>query len=115
MPDYRRVRHPGGRYFFTVSLLQRHGNDLLTRYVDILRAVVKSVPGRHPFRIHGRVVLSEHLHCVIDLPPGDVDFAVRWRLIKREFSRFLPATERRSQVRQGEANAGYGNDAIGST
>ena len=106
MPDYRRVWHPGGRYFFTVNLLQRSGNDLLTRHIDILRAVVKSVPGRHPFRIHGWVVLPEHLHCVIELPPGDVDFAVRWRLIKLEFSKSLPATERRSPVRQRRGERG---------
>ncbi|HUW27009.1 MAG TPA: hypothetical protein VMV97_00230 [Sulfuriferula sp.] len=39
MPDYRRAWHPGGTYFFTVNLLQRHGNDLLTRHVDVLREV----------------------------------------------------------------------------
>ena len=26
MSDYRRAWHPGGTYFFTVNLLQRHGN-----------------------------------------------------------------------------------------
>jgi len=29
----------------------------------------------HPFLIHGWVVLSDHLHCVIELPPGDADCA----------------------------------------
>ena len=37
MPDYRRAWHPGGTYFFTVNLLQREGNDLLIRHVDLLR------------------------------------------------------------------------------
>jgi putative transposase len=37
MPDYRRAWQPGGTYFFTVNLLQRHGNDLLTRHVAVLR------------------------------------------------------------------------------
>jgi putative transposase len=41
MPDYRRAWHPGGTYFFTVNLLQREGNDLLTRHIELLRAVVK--------------------------------------------------------------------------
>jgi putative transposase len=45
------------------------------------------------------VVLPEHLHCVIELPPGDSDFATRWRLIKMEFSKALPRTERLSEVR----------------
>jgi putative transposase len=40
MPDYRRAWHPGGTYFFTVNLLQRQGNDLLIRHIELLRAVV---------------------------------------------------------------------------
>ena len=99
MPDYRRAWHPGGTYFFTVNLLQRQGNDLLTRHIEILRAIVKLVRRRHPFRIHGWVVLPEHLHCIIELPQGDADFATRWRLIKMGFSKALPRNERLSAVR----------------
>ena len=99
MPDYRRAWHPGGTYFFTVNLLQRQGNDLLTRHIELLRAVVKSVRQRHPFTIHGWAVLPEHLHCVIELPPDDANYATRWRLIKMEFSKALPRTERLSAVR----------------
>ena len=65
-----------------MNLLQRQGNDLLTRHVDLLRQTVRSVRKRHPFLIHGWVVLPDHLHCVIELPPEDADFATRWRLIK---------------------------------
>jgi putative transposase len=99
MPDYRRAWHPGGTYFFTVNLLQRQDSDLLTRHIETLRTVVKSVQQRHPFRIHGWVVLPEHLHCVIELPASDADFATRWRLIKMDFSKALPRTERMSAVR----------------
>ena len=99
MPDYRRAWHSGGTYFFTVNLLQRQGNDLLTRHIELLRAVVKSVRQRHPFTIHGWAVLPEHLHCVIELPPDDANYATRWRLIKMEFSKALPRTERLSAVR----------------
>ena len=53
MPNYRRAWHLGGTYFFTVNLLQRHGDDLLTRHIDLLREIVASVQSRHPFRIHG--------------------------------------------------------------
>jgi len=106
MPDYRRAWHPGGTYFFTVNLLQRQGNDLLTRHVDLLREVVTSVRQRHPFIIHGWVVLPEHLHCVIELPPDDADFATRWRLIKIAFSKALPKTERRSPVRMARNERG---------
>ena len=76
MPNYRRNFVAGGCYFFTVNLLQRQGNDLLTRHVDLLRQTVRSVRKRHPFHIHGWVVLPDHLHCVIELPPEDADFAL---------------------------------------
>lgn len=99
MPDYRRARHPGGTYFFTVNLLQRQGNDLLVRHIDLLRSTIDSVRQRHPFQIHGWVVLPEHLHCVIELPLDDADFATRWRLIKIAFSKTLPKTEVLSAIR----------------
>lgn len=98
MPNYRRAWHPGGTYFFTVNLLQRQGNDLLTRHIHLLRDAVRLVRQRHPFLIHGWVVLPDHLHCVIELPPDDADFATRWRLIKSAFSKGLSLTERRSSV-----------------
>ncbi len=106
MPNYRRAWHPGGAYFFTVNLLERHGNDLLTRHINVLREVVAAVRVRHPFVIHGWVVLPEHLHCVIELPRGDADFATRWRLIKMNFSKALPKTERRSPARTSRGERG---------
>lgn len=92
--------------FFTVNLLQRQENDLLVRHIDWLRAVVISVRRAHPFVIHGWVVLPDHLHCVIELPQGDADFATRWRLIKMGFSKGLPQTERRSAVRMRRGERG---------
>lgn len=94
MPNYHRLWCPGGTYFFTVNLLQRQDNDLLTRHIGLLRTVVSSVRKTHPFVIHGWVVLPDHLHCVIELPHDDVDFATRWRLIKMGFSKGLPRTEK---------------------
>jgi putative transposase len=77
MPDYRRARYPGGTYFFTLTLLRRRDNDLLTRHIERLREVVRTVRSQHPFDIHGWVVLPDHLHCVIRLPEGDDDFTLR--------------------------------------
>src|ERR1051325_4077119 len=99
MPNYRRAWHPGGTYFFTVNLLERSGNDLLVREIDSLRAVVRHVRQGHPCTIHGWVALPDHLHCVISLPEGDADFALRWRLIKGGFSKSLPPIERRTLAR----------------
>ena len=99
MSNYRRAWRKGGTYFFTVNLLERYQNDLLVRHIDVLRQVVKDVKRKHPFIIHAWVVLPEHMHCVIELPEGDDDFATRWRLIKTGFSKAMPKTERLSAVR----------------
>ena len=90
MSDYRRLRIPGGCYFFTVNLEDRR-SDLLVRNVDALREAVRSVRRARPFRIDAFVVLPDHLHAVWTLPDGDEDFPTRWRLIKKAFSRRLPA------------------------
>jgi len=39
------------------------------------------------------------MHCIIELPEGDTDFPARWRLIKMGFSKSLPLSEWRSDVR----------------
>jgi putative transposase len=95
MPNYRRVWSKGGTYFFTVNLHQRKDNDLLVRHIDLLRAAVQHVRAGHDFYIHGWVVLPDHIHCVMQLPEGDADFALRWRLIKRRFSMALPPSYRK--------------------
>ncbi|GLR11927.1 transposase [Chitinimonas prasina] len=104
--DYRRAWCPGGTYFFTVNLLQRHNNDLLVRHVAALRAAVAHVRASHPFIIHGWVVLPDHLHCVIELPHGDADFSLRWRLIKGHFSKQIPKLEIRSTTRMQRGERG---------
>lgn len=104
--DYRRIWVPGGTYFFTVNLLHRHQNALLVEHIDLLRQSVASVKARYPFVIHAWVVLPDHLHCVIQLPQGEVDFAMRWRLIKQGFSKALPANEYRSAVRRHRGERG---------
>ncbi len=99
MSNYHRYRIPGGTYFFTVNLLERHHNDLLIRHIDILREAVKDTRKRWPFHIDSWVVLPDHLHCVWTLPEGDQDNSNRWRVIKQTFSKALPISERRSAVR----------------
>jgi putative transposase len=79
--------------------LHRHNNDLLTRHIDLLRESVRHVRDSHPFIIHARVVIPDHLHCVIELPDGDADYPTRWRLIRMGFSKTLPPSEKRSHVR----------------
>ncbi|WGS86328.1 transposase [Methylomonas sp. UP202] len=100
MPNYRRAFVPGGTWFFTVNLLERKNNDLLVLEIDLLRETVRAVRKRYPFHIDAWVVLPDHMHAVWTLPPGDADFSKRWRLIKSGFSRALPKTEYRSNVRK---------------
>jgi len=100
MPNYKRAWTPGGTWFFTVNLLQRKDNDLLVRHIDLLRDAVRSTRRDYPFSIHGWVVLPDHLHCIISLPTNDMDFSLRWRLMKGRFSHSLPRTEFRSDIRQ---------------
>ncbi len=106
MPDYRRYRVPGGCYFFTVNLLERRGNTLLTDRIDLLRDAVRRVRSSRPFTIDAWVVLPDHLHAIWTLPPGDDDFSTRWRLIKTFFARALPKTERLSPVRRADGERG---------
>ena len=103
MPDYRRNRVPGGTFFFTVNLLDRR-SDLLVTQIEILRDAVRRVRAGAPFHIDAWVVLPDHMHCLWTLPPGDADFLGRWRAIKTGFVKGLRAGEPRSSVmtRRGE-------------
>ena len=99
MPNYRRNRVDGGCFFFTLNLLERHNNQLLTQNIHILRDVVKRIQKKHPFHIDGWVILHEHMHFIWTLPPDDSDYSTRIRLLKTLFTKEIPRTERRSDVR----------------
>ena len=105
MTNYRRNFVPGGSFFFTVNLADRRLR-VLTERVDLLRSAFRYAQARHPFTIEAIVVLPDHLHAIWTLPPGDVDFPMRWRLIKTEFSRALEPEERRSQSRKAKGERG---------
>jgi putative transposase len=75
MPNYRRAFIPGGTWFVTVNLLERRGNNLLIREIDLFCQVVRRVKQAHPFHIDAWVVLPEHMHCLFTLPPEIVALA----------------------------------------
>jgi putative transposase len=77
---------PGASYFFTVTLKDRSATTLLDK-VALLRACVAQAKDQHPFRIDAMVVLPEHIHAIWTLPEEDSNYALRWMLIKRSFSR----------------------------
>ena len=105
MPDYRRIRVPGGTYFFTVNLLERNSRWLVT-HVDHLREAVRQVRARRPFHIDAWVVLPDHMHAVWTLPAEDTDYSGRWKAIKIAFAKALPRTEARSSVRAAKGERG---------
>jgi putative transposase len=105
MPEYRRLRVPGGCYFFTVNLRDRDSRLLIER-ISLLRECVRTARRTAPFHIDSWVVLPDHMHCVWTLPEGDADFPARWLLIKKEFSKALPRTEVRSPVMQARGDRG---------
>ncbi|QEW19386.1 Transposase [Marinibacterium anthonyi] len=103
MTAYRRLRIPGGTYYFTVRLARRGGTEL-TDHVDLLRAAYGITCRERPFRTRAIVVLPDHLHAIWTLPPGDADFSTRWRLIKTRFTRGLgwKAPRGASQAHKGD-------------
>ena len=77
----------GGTYFFTLVTHQRRPflTDEIAR--RSLREAFRVVRSRRPIRIDAIVLLPDHLHAIWTLPPGDFDFATRWQLIKRRFTK----------------------------
>ena len=104
MRTYIRTRLPGGTYFFTVTLAQREGNQLLVDRIDALREAYRATQKDHAFRTDAIVVLPEHLHALWTLPENDADYSTRWALIKARFSRAIEQCEGRSasRLRRGE-------------
>ena len=105
MPDYRRNRVPGGTYFFTANLLDRSSRLLVTE-IQALRSAVHDTRTRTPFHIDAWVVLPDHMHCIWTLPPGDADYAGRWRALKKHFTKAIPPDEYRSPTRLRRAERG---------
>ena len=68
MTNYRRFKHTGATWFFTVNLAERKGNRLLIDRIDCLRASFAHVKHKHPFKIEAAVILPDHLHCIWTLP-----------------------------------------------
>ncbi|BAN50754.1 transposase [Metapseudomonas resinovorans] len=105
MTNYRRDHTPGATWFFTLNLADRRSR-LLTERIDLLRAGFRYCMKRYPWRIDAIVILPDHLHALWTLPPGDADYALRWRLIKTWFSRNLPIDEGVTESRSGKGERG---------
>jgi putative transposase len=111
--QYRWAFVAGGRYFFTVTLLERD-KSLLTDHIDLLKTAFRKVKLAHPFDIDAIVVLPDHLHTIWTLPENDFDFATRWRLIKSHFLAAYPLPNESIIHENKNLNVVYGNADIGS-
>lgn len=85
--QYRRAFVPGGTFFFTVVTADRKPVFAEQKNVAALRDAFRTIRLRRPFTLDAGVVLPDHLHCIWTLPPGDADFATRWRLVKTWFTK----------------------------
>ncbi len=87
MPEYRRIYQPGGTYFFTIVTYNRKPLFSSQQCRDILHSCWQEVQSRHPFKTIALCLLPDHIHTIWNLPEDDVDYPMRWKEIKRLFTR----------------------------
>ncbi|ELP29507.1 hypothetical protein RBSWK_06584 [Rhodopirellula baltica SWK14] len=107
MSDYQRYFVPGGTFFLTVVAYGRRPILTTEKGRDFLRAAVTSVRERHPFSLVANVLLPDHWHLIVQLPPGDDRYSLRIKLIKSKFSeRWLEAGLPEANVTKSQRNRG---------
>jgi putative transposase len=87
MSDYRRYFVPGGMYFFTVVTCERRPILTSTEGRRFLRNAITNVAQERPFDLFATVLLPDHWHLIMQLPPDDADYSTRMKRIKEEFTR----------------------------
>ena len=75
-------------HFFTAAL-EDECSSFLTEHVDMLRLAFRACGDRYPFALTAGVILPDHLHCILALPPGDTTRAARWHLMQVLFERVV--------------------------
>ncbi len=86
MPNYRRL-YGGIAYYFTVVTYNRlpilTGNQSRMALHDAWNIVEK----RFPFRTNAICLLPDHIHAIWTLPEEDQNYSLRWKEIKRQFTK----------------------------
>ncbi len=87
MPNFRRRVQPGGTFFFTVVTADRRPIFQTDAARSLLGACLREERALRPFEVEALVLLPDHVHAMLTLPPGDPDFSTRWSSIKARFTR----------------------------
>ncbi|NMB53243.1 MAG: transposase [Leptolinea sp.] len=109
MPEYRRSWIPGGTYFFTIVTFNREHLFSDKTACRLLIDTWKDVQSRHPFTNIAACILPDHIHAIWTLPEDDDSYPIRWKEIKRLFTKEYTRNHQdgivrtRSQQLQGEA------------
>jgi putative transposase len=100
---YRRIFVKGGTYFFTLVTYQRIKLFSDPANIVLYNQSLAYVQRRYPFNIIAQVILPDHIHTLWELPEGDLDYPIRWYLIKSHFSRkFSKISNQPKSIRTGK-------------
>ena len=92
MPEYRRVFLKGGTFFITVVTYNRSPLFLNSQARGYLHNAFTDVKVRFPFTMDAVCLLPDHIHFLMRLPEGDLDYPMRIREIKRLVTKDYLAT-----------------------
>ncbi len=87
MSDYRRCFVPGAMYFFTIVTYARRPILTTDKGRQLLHQAIEATSADRPFTLVATVLLADHWHMVVELPPGDADYSTRLKRIKERFTR----------------------------
>lgn len=85
MSRYRRLL-TGSTYFFTVVAHRRRPIFCNPAIRACLANAIRFVRQTRPFIVDGWILLPDHMHCIWTLPEHDIDYSIRWSIIKRYVS-----------------------------
>jgi putative transposase len=107
MSDYRRYYVKGGTFYFTVVTYSRQPILTTDQGRLFLRQAIQQVRDTRPFELVANVLLPDHWHLVMQLPPGDTKYSLRMKRIKEEFTtRWLEEGLPESQVTAAQQHKG---------